>query len=416
MTVLYIAHYGTTPKYFFVDQKTGKLRKKIGDGGSNIHINLIKYIDKKKEPIIISTFKDNYQYLAFFEYNSNVKFVSYKTPQNILTYYNQYLENLYKSLVFPVKLLLANSEYDRLISVTDFLPDVISAFVLKIKNPRKFWIASYFLQAPRPWAKVNPYRTSIKRFLEGFIYWFFQQISYFLIRIKADMVLVTSEPDRKKFAQVWKDEGRVVVCEGGIGLGPPRNYFRKKQEIDEEKKIYDACFVGRFHCQKGVLELIKIWYLVCKSRKKAKLAMIGMGSLEDRIRKDIEDYHLEKNVDLLGYLEGRKKYKIFRQSKIIVHPAVYDSGGMAAAEGMAWGLPGVSFDLESLKTYYPKGMLKTPCFNLKKFAGNIVLLLTNQGLYREMSKEAAESVKKWGWNKRGKEIFDKVFSTNRTMS
>ena len=31
---------------------------------------------------------------------------------------------------------------------------------------------------------------------------------------------------------------------------------------------------------------------------------------------------------------------------------------MAAAEAMAWGLPGVSFDLESLKTYYQKVWLK----------------------------------------------------------
>ena len=45
---------------------------------------------------------------------------------------------------------------------------------------------------------------------------------------------------------------------------------------------------------------------------------------------------------------------------MVVHPAIFDSGGMAAAEAMAWGLPGVSFDLPALKTYYPQGMIKNP--------------------------------------------------------
>jgi len=56
---------------------------------------------------------------------------------------------------------------------------------------------------------------------------------------------------------------------------------------------------------------------------------------------------------------------------------------MSAAEAMAWGLPGVSFDLEALKTYYPKGMIKTPCFNHDKFAANIINLLSNQSLYQK---------------------------------
>jgi glycosyltransferase involved in cell wall biosynthesis len=51
---------------------------------------------------------------------------------------------------------------------------------------------------------------------------------------------------------------------------------------------------------------------------------------------------------------------------------------MAAWEAMACGLPGVSFDLPALRTYYPKGMLKTPCYDLKAFAENILKLLNDE--------------------------------------
>ena len=40
---------------------------------------------------------------------------------------------------------------------------------------------------------------------------------------------------------------------------------------------------------------------------------------------------LAKNIELLGFKDGSEKYAVFKQSKIIVHPAIFDSGGMAAA-------------------------------------------------------------------------------------
>jgi glycosyltransferase involved in cell wall biosynthesis len=79
---------------------------------------------------------------------------------------------------------------------------------------------------------------------------------------------------------------------------------------------------------------------------------------------------------------------------------------MAAAEAMAWGLPGVGFDLEALKTYYPEGMLKTQCFDLNEFARNILLLLSNRNTYETLSQEATRLIREqWDWEKRAEEIF-----------
>jgi glycosyltransferase involved in cell wall biosynthesis len=82
---------------------------------------------------------------------------------------------------------------------------------------------------------------------------------------------------------------------------------------------------------------------------------------------------------------------------------------MAAAQAMAWGLPGVSFDLESLKTYYPKGMLKSKINNTQDFADNIIKLLNNPDLYRKTSQEALNLIKKhWTWEKRTQHILKKI--------
>jgi len=407
--ILYICHYGWTPKDFYFDKRGRGPMKRIGDGGSNIHIHLIQYLAKKKLNVCISTFKDNYQYEAFFKGSPSIKITSYWTPQQLLGRYNLFMENAYKTLFLSFKKTFSNDGYKLFISASDFLPDVFASLLLKFKNPSKKWVASYFLEAPKPWSKNNPYKTNLLGYLSGILYWLVQRFSYLLIKWKADFVLVTSQPDVKKFITKKRDEPKIIVVQGGVDITESERYLKSSEIIPIDQRKYDACFIGRFHYQKGVVELIKIWSFVCQKNKNARLAIIGRGDLERQIKKEITCFQLEDNIDLLGFKDGQEKYQVFKQSKIMVHPATYDSGGMASAEGMAWGLPGVSFDLESLKTYYPKGMIKTRCFDFKEFAENILKLLNDKNFYHQTSKQAHSLiVEVWNWKKRAQEILTKI--------
>ncbi|MCG2711489.1 MAG: glycosyltransferase [Candidatus Omnitrophica bacterium] len=312
-----------------------------------------------------------------------------------------YFYRILSGVVNALKLKVKDGEI--VYSASDFWQDSIPAIILKLKNKNIKWIAGFFLFAPKFWSKETPYKGW--RFLIGFGYWIMQLPIYLLVKNFADIVFVTSEPDVKKFVTKRRPSEKVVVIRGGVDIKPSLDYLNSGKIISFENRIYDACFVGRFHSQKGILELIDIWKIVSSEISEARLAMIGIGDLEKEAQKKIAELNLEKNIDLLGFKDGQEKYVIFKQSKIIVHPAVYDSGGMAAAEAMAWGLPGVSFDLEALKTYYPKGMLKTRCFDKHEFAENIIKLITNMEIYSELKDQAIELIhEKWGWEKRAEEI------------
>lgn len=291
---------------------------------------------------------------------------------------------------------ISNANY--IYSVSDFYPDLLPALLAKVINPKIKWLAGFYLFAPNPFNKTSPYNTN-NQFFKGLIYYIFQQPAYFLAKKFADIVLVTSDPDTKKFSQ------KTIVVQGGVDL----NEFKSIQTIPLNKRKYDSVFMGRLHPQKGVLELIDIWKLVIKKIPNAKLAIIGDGQLENQIRNKITKLKLIKNIYMLGFLTGMKKYHIFANSKIVVHPATYDSGGMSAAEAMAFGLPLVSYNLESLKTYYPTGTLKTSCFNQKQFAINIIKLLTDQNLYSTISQQAIKLIKnEWGWQKRSQQIYSQI--------
>ncbi|MHB8278404.1 MAG: glycosyltransferase family 4 protein [Candidatus Humimicrobiaceae bacterium] len=308
-----------------------------------------------------------------------------------------------------MKILFSNFDYNIIISSSDFLPDVLYSFLIKLKNPKIKWVASYFLDAPKPWARNNPYKVNIIRFFIGLIYWFTQRFSKYFVKVKADIVLVTSEPDVKKFITKKRQVNNIIVVQGGVDTSHAIDYLKSKKVIPIKERKYDACFLGRLHYQKGILEIVDIWKNVCRKKPFAKLAIIGNGPLELELREKVTKNNLCSNIDILGFLTGQNKFEIFKQSKIILHPAIYDSGGMSAAEAMAWGMPGVCFDLESLKTYYPKGMIKTECFNLKKFADNILLLLNNKELYAKLSKEALDLIlKNWDWNKKACFIYNNI--------
>lgn len=307
--------------------------------------------------------------------------------------------------------LIKQAEY--IYSASDFYPDFFPAFYAKMRNKKIIWIAGYYLFAPAPFSKDSPYKG--KNILRGLLYWLMQRPSYFIAKRWADFVLVTSEPDVEKFVTKRRSEDKIIVIQGGVDITESEKYLQSGKVIPVENRKYDACFVGRFHYQKGVVELVDIWKKVCEKKPGAKLAMIGNSSsdnpIENAVKEKIREYKLENNIDLLGFMDGKEKYEIFQQSKMIVHPAAYDSGGMAAAEGMAWGLPGVSFNLEALESYYPKGVVKIEQGNNRQFAEYILKLLDDRDFYDKVSTAAHNLIiDVWDWNKRLKNVSSRLFT------
>ncbi|HAJ56591.1 MAG TPA: hypothetical protein DCL35_02350 [Candidatus Omnitrophica bacterium] len=316
--------------------------------------------------------------------------------------------NFFVKLPRGIKYVLKNRNIFRgecfIYSVSDFYPDSLPAFLIKIINPKVVWIAAFYLFAPAPWQKDSPYKG--KDALRGFLYWLSQQPIYMVIKNYADFVFVTSEPDKMKFVTKKRDASRVIVVRGGVDMAASSRYLEGGHCISAADRKYDACFVGRFHQQKGVLELIDIWQKVVQNRTTARLAMIGNGPLEEEAKIKTRERGLLEKIDFFGFLDGEAKFEIFKQSRIVVHPATFDSGGMAAAEAMAWGLPGVSFDLEALRTYYPQGMAKAPCGDLSAFAKEILKLLEDASYYRLLSEQAVNLIKnEWNWKKRAADIY-----------
>jgi len=374
-------------------------------GSDRIFIELAKNLTETVK-VNVCVWEEGYEMCQ----RQNLKGVTYekwflgnlKNLPFLINYFYRILTGIYYSL----KLQIRKEDTEKFVfyAASDFWQDFIPFIIFKLRFPKALFIGSYYLASPNPFIG---YRKEYEKLIQlpkirDIAFYLQHLIPKFLLPIVSDYILVTSDPDKKYFTNRGFPEKKLYSIMGGV------NFENYKNLSNNLTKKYDAIFYGRFHPQKGVLELIDIWKLVLKKAPGAKLIMIGNGPLFSEVENKIIENRLSNNIFLKGHMDdSEEKLRIFAESKVVVHPAVYDSGGMASAEIMYLEVPGVSFDLEALKTYYPKGMLKTKCFDLEEFSDNIYQLLIDKELYKKTATEAKECVvENFDWNKKANTIMN----------
>jgi glycosyltransferase involved in cell wall biosynthesis len=219
-------------------------------------------------------------------------------------------------------------------STSDFLPDVLPAFLFKRKYDHSKWIQVVH--------HVIPSKREGSR-LTNFISFSAQRISFCFIKRYADMLITVSPTVKHNLAQMGFSEKRIRINANGIDLA----YLKG---LEPEKPIYDGIFIGRLHASKGIFDLIKIWKVVCQV-KPAKLGIIGNGDLRTReaLKLEIERQGLSGFVDVLGYLEPIAAYRTIKASKVFVFPSHEEGFGIAILEAMACGLPVIATDTGGIR-------------------------------------------------------------------
>ncbi|MFN4217524.1 MAG: glycosyltransferase, partial [Brevinematales bacterium] len=296
-------------------------------GGDRISTEILRYWQNEFETHTVSS--DDYLHVLK---STGVKAFSLiilstliKRHDTLLSHTLYLLERTWKGIIWAIR----NYHYqdgDVCYSSSDFWPDALPAFFMKLFHPKLVWIAGFYLFAPPPWTKNSPYKG--KNFLRGLFYYLSQRPMYWIIKYMANIVFVTSEPDRIRFITRKRAREKVMVIQGFVCMNEINPLKEKLQNLS---KIYDGCFMARLHYQKGCLELIEIWKQVVNKKKDARLAVIGDGPLKEEMKKKAKEYGLDNHVDFLGTLLGEEKYRVFAQSRVMLHPATYDSGGMAMA-------------------------------------------------------------------------------------
>lgn len=302
-------------------------------------------------------------------------------------------------ILFPWKTLRAMGLLSKLalgdgvtvFSSSDLFPDSLPGWWAKRQVKSIRWVSAFFFTAASPFSKSFPYQGAVAR-LRGILYYYSQRFCFHRIRRRADHVAACNEIDRRLFLNDGHPGDRVTTLYGGVHL------TEAEAVPSLEPRPMQAVFMARFHPQKAPVHAVWIWAEVVKVLPEAKLVMIGNGPEEFQVRKAIAELGLEKAVTMAGFMDGRAKYQVFKSSRIFLMPSTYETGTMAAVEGMAAGLPVLAYDQEGYRHAYREGLIAgAPIGDFKALAPVVVEYLQDDALRSTASAAALREAARWAW-------------------
>ena len=104
-------------------------------------------------------------------------------------------------------------------------------------------------------------------------------------------------------------------------------------------------YVGRLLYWKGINIALRAFALIAKQFPNARFTIRGEGSERSRLEEDIAKYRLQNQVDFVPRLSRQEVFELYKSHDLFMFTSLHDSGGFAALEALAHGMPVVCLDL-----------------------------------------------------------------------
>lgn len=197
---------------------------------------------------------------------------------------------------------------------------------------------------------------------------------------KLDGIIVLTQQD----AESWKEAKRVEVIPNAVPISPSTcSTLTNKQVI----------MVGRYNDAKGYDYLIPAWDIVHQKHPEWMLHVYGSGELHDQVVLWIKERNLQNTIILHDPVENiMDKYL---ESSICVLSSRYEGFSLVILEGMACGVPFVSFDCP----HGPRNIIRNgedgllvDYLNPQALADGICLLIEDEDLRHRLGSKAKENI------------------------
>lgn len=223
-----------------------------------------------------------------------------------------------------------------------------------------------------------------------------------------NVVTITEEHlhnDSKKYIKRVKKSFRNLDYLITIGKGSTDNYSKwlkdnQKIKIVEIPNILeevplenskldnnDIVSVGRLHPVKDFVTLIKVFEIVQKEVKDAKLTIVGGGEEKDKLNNLVNELGLKEKVILTGMVEKDEVKENLLNSSLYVMTSLTECFPMVLLEASSVGLPLISFDVpvgpKAIISNDYNGYLITNR-NIDEMAKKIIYVLKNEEVLQDL--------------------------------
>ena len=184
------------------------------------------------------------------------------------------------------------------------------------------------------------------------------------------------------------------------------NSYRLKPELQITKPFIFYTGVWRNH--KNLVGLVKAFGIL-KNKYKLNYQLV-LGGKEDpyypEVRKTWEKLELKKEIIRTGFIDQEELPLFYNAAKIFVIPSFYEGFGLIGLEAMACGTPVVSSNKTSLPEVLGDAAIYFNPNNPEEMAEKMKLVLTDKKLYNELREKGFKQIRKYSWEKMGKEAME----------
>jgi glycosyltransferase involved in cell wall biosynthesis len=228
---------------------------------------------------------------------------------------------------------------DIVYSCTDFWWDILPA--LRTRARRK--ILYLGMDCPSFAEILFKTRPDVKAIrLPSLHYWLTQHMALQLFRhCRQKRLIYTHGNQKPRLLRMGYRQEDLVFVSNGVDLKQPA-------AVPEQKKMYDAAWVGRVHKQKGIDDLVATLAFLSATIKDFRAIMIG--DLQKMLAPQIAAAGLAEQVEFSGYVSEAEKFRLLKSSRVFLMPSRYESWGIVIGEALGELLRYVpAFDLEAFK-------------------------------------------------------------------
>ncbi|WP_454967732.1 glycosyltransferase [Gemella sanguinis] len=167
-----------------------------------------------------------------------------------------------------------------------------------------------------------------------------------------DNIVAISKKTRESIEEVFP-EYRSKLCTIYNGYNFEEIIEKSKESVDIEVNSNSICSVGRIEENKGSDRVLEVIRLLHKQDKKYHLYFIGTGTLEEELKRRVDQYGLQQYVHFLGY--QKNPYKYLKDMELLLSMSKQEGFPGVYVEALSLGIPFVSTDVGGAEELSQKG-------------------------------------------------------------
>lgn len=240
--------------------------------------------------------------------------------------------------------------------------------------------------------------------------WPFSRIALFLEArlmpvVYRDIQVITVSPSsREEILRHKLTKTDPIVIYNGVDL--------TRFKPGEKNKNPMVLYLGRLQYYKSLHILIEAAKFVLDKIPKVEFVIAGEGVEKEKLIQYARKLEILEKIKFLGKVTEEEKIRLFQNAWVFVNPSFMEGWGITTIEANACGTPAVASNVPGLRDSIknPHSGILVEYGDCEAFAQNIINLVDDERLRKELSEEAIKWSKQFTWEKSATEFYSIVIN------